>query len=301
MIIVSLSGGHSNQLFQYAVARNLAIKSKTELGIDLDRLSKRYDTEVAREYEIGVYNLKAAVINHADVHIESQNVIKRSIQHLLYRDKVYQYRTDVASFTDKSIKEHVPGQYSADILKPARAIYLEGEFQNEKYFKDIRPQLLEDLQYKTKPNKQNSELLKDIMSRDNTVSIHVRRGDYVDHPNASKFHVTTKLDYYGRAITLMARKLGKPYFYVFSDDPIWCKKNLYSKFPMHFVDINKNGSDDMRLMRSCQHNIMANSSFSWWGAWLNENPKKIIIAPKKWFGDSVLGADSIIPKDWIRL
>lgn len=301
MIVVSLQGGHSNQLFQYATARNLAIKSGTDLGIDLDRLSKRYETEVPRNYEIDVYNLKAKIIDHSDIHIASNNRVKRIAQHVLYGGNVYEYRTDVASFTDKRIKEHIPGQYRTDILKPAKSVYLEGEFQNENYFKDIRAQLLEDLQYKTKPNKKNNDLLEDITSRDNTVSVHIRRGDYVDHPNASKFHVTTGLDYYDKAIKLMAKKLGHPYFYVFSDDPSWCKKNLGSKFPMHYADINKKGSDDMRLMRSCQHNIMANSSFSWWGAWLNENPDKIVVAPKKWFGEAVLNTDSIVPKDWIRL
>ena len=134
----------------------------------------------------------------------------------------------------------------------------------------------------------------------NAVSLHVRRGDYLLAKNMSVLGVCG-LDYYKKAIEYVAKNVKNPYFFLFSDDIPWVEENLKINYPYEIVDINngKNSFYDLWLMKNCKHNIIANSSFSWWGAWLNENPNKIVVAPKKWM--NTIKKVEVCPKDWIRI
>jgi hypothetical protein len=177
---------------------------------------------------------------------------------------------------------------------------LNGYWQNEKHFKDIRNILIEDfdLKYKSK----NFLKISKIVSRPNSVGIHFRRGDYAERAKTNKYHGLVSLGYYKKAICLIGRKIKNPHFYIFSDDVDWVKKNFQSGKSTTYISgsCKLKNAEELALMCKCKHNIIANSSFSWWGAWLNNNPKKIVIAPKKWFG---VGVESrgIVPKNWIRI
>jgi hypothetical protein len=142
-------------------------------------------------------------------------------------------------------------------------------------------------------------LLKRVSSN-NSVSVHIRRGDYVSNPHASKFHGTKGLDYYEKAVERIAETVKNPELFVISDDIEWCKENLRLPYKTTHIDGNA-GFEDMHIMSHCAHNIIANSSFSWWAAWLNTNPDKVVIAPKKWFNDESINTEDVVPKTWIRL
>lgn len=162
-------------------------------------------------------------------------------------------------------------------------INLDGYFQSEKYFIDIKDELIKDFTFKYNFEK----------PFDNYIAIHVRRQDYVNQPN---YHPVCSLDYYNNALELVSKKIP---VVVFSDDILWCKGNIEAELYME----NTTNIQDLYLMTQATHNIIANSSFSWWGAWLNQNPDKIVIAPETWFGPAYSHyiMKDLIPNDWIKI
>jgi hypothetical protein len=141
------------------------------------------------------------------------------------------------------------------------------------------------------------------ISRVNSVSLHVRRGDYVANLKVAAIHGLCSKEYYASAIKFISKKVERPHFFVFSDDINWVENNFKINYPCTYINQNFSNEsyNDLRLMSLCQHNIIANSSFSWWGAWLNCNSEKIVIAPKKWFANSDKRCDDLIPEKWVRL
>jgi hypothetical protein len=147
----------------------------------------------------------------------------------------------------------------------------------------------------------NADIAEQI-GRVNAVSLHVRRGDYVKNPKTTATHGLCSLDYYHTAIRYIYETVEQPYFFIFSDDMAWVKEHLKIDAPCQYVDHNqgKESFNDMHLMSLCKHHIIANSSFSWWGAWLNSSPEKIVIAPNKWFANQNNIKD-LLPNDWVTL
>ena len=139
-----------------------------------------------------------------------------------------------------------------------------------------------------------------MISQTNSVSLHIRRGDYVSNQKTNQTHGTCDLDYYQRCITEIEKEVENPYFFVFSDEIEWVKENLKINHPAEYVDQNTGDKsyEDMRLMSQCKHNVIANSSFSWWGAWLNSYPDKIVFAPKRWFASDKHNTKDLIPEGW---
>ena len=137
----------------------------------------------------------------------------------------------------------------------------------------------------------------------NAVSLHVRRGDYAADPVVMAMHGVCSLDYYARAVEYVLERVSKPVFFLFSDDPDWVRDHLKVRGSMRVVDQNgpDSGSEDLRLMVQCKHHIIANSTFSWWGAWLNANPDKLVIAPKRWFADGSLNTSDLLPTNWVKM
>lgn len=182
--------------------------------------------------------------------------------------------------------------------------YVTGYWQSEKYFKGIENKIREDLQIRIEPSASNKVLLDKIRSA-NAVSLHIRRGNFVQIDFVNKVHGTCSMDYYQKAVDLISEKISNPVFYIFSDDIPWAKQYLSLNFETVFVDINdaKTDYEDMRLMSNCKHHILANSTFSWWGAWLNPSKEKIVVAPKIWFADEKLNSETadLIPEEWIRI
>lgn len=293
MIIVKLMGGLGNQMFQYATARRLAYRHKAELRLDLSAFDNMAEIDTPRHYELNCYKIigqpadksELAMVLPQDFHASTTFRIKRRLG------------------VDKRIRplgEQHKG-FNDIVLRARDNTYLLGWWQNENYFKDVRETILQEFQPK-KISSRTTQTLKKIESSP-SVSLHVRRGDYVTNKYANKNHGLAPIDYYRKAVDLINRKQKQARYFVFSDDVEWCKKNLPLGKDVVFIDWNsERPCEDIWLMQHCSHNITANSSFSWWGAWLNNNPEKIIIAPKNWFKDRSDNQETqIVPKDWLRL
>jgi hypothetical protein len=199
----------------------------------------------------------------------------------------------------KYVKER-NNYFNSEILSEQSNIILDGYWQSEEYFKDIRDIILDDLTLLSSPDKENKKMLKRI-NISNSVCLHVRRDDYVSNPLLQKFHGNLTQDYYKKAIGSICDRISDPEFFIFSDEPEWCKRNISTNRPHTYVDINgpDKAPEDLRLMSACKHFIIANSSFSWWAAWLAEKDGTIIIAPKRWYREKDEG--DIVPKRWLRI
>ena len=184
-------------------------------------------------------------------------------------------------------------------------VNLEGYFQSEKYFAHCKKLVLAQLELNYKHQNTVNELYSEINPNNlETIAIHVRRGDYVTNAGTNEYHGVLPLTYYENAIEVAnsSRKLlNQPLFVVFSDDIEWCKQYFKSELlNIHFME--QNGAViDLFLMAKCDHQIIANSSYSWWAAWINQNPDKIVIAPEYWFKGGPRNTDDLIPESWIRI
>ncbi len=288
MIIVKLIGGLGNQMFQYALGRHLALKNNTLLFLDISKLNQKFvrkssNTFTFRPYELYAFSIKAKIISKEKI------IFPRIIKNVLFKFFGINYIKEKDTYFDKKV-----------LFNNSKNICFEGYWQCENYFQDIKDIIKQDFKIKIKPNEQNKIMLKKIKTT-NSVCMHIRRGDYVTNTKTKKIHGLCSLGYYYNSIKKMKIKVKNPIFYVFSDDIDWAKNNLKIKDKIVFVDINTfdKAYEDLRLMSSCKHFIIANSSFSWWGAWLSSNKDKIVCAPKTWFR----GADEgdIVPKSWIRI
>lgn len=295
MIIVKLHGGLGNQMFQYAVGRKLSLLNKTELKLDLSFLLDRTPRPnfTYRDYNLNIFNL--------NIEFATQKEIKPFISYLDSRIKRKIYTYLFLGRNNKYIDEK---QFTCDpdILKLTGNLYLDGYWQTEKYFSDIKNILCNDFTIKIPQDKKNQEMTK-IIKNTNSVSLHIRRGDYIENKQIYNVHGICDLDYYYNCINLFLKKLKNPHFFIFSDDHQWAKENLKLDCPMIFIDHNdaSKNYEDLRLMSQCRHNIIANSTFSWWGAWLNQNHHKIVYAPQKWFSDSSRNTKDLISDQWIKL
>jgi hypothetical protein len=191
--------------------------------------------------------------------------------------------------------------FDSRILELSGTAYLNGYWQSEKYFMDAGDAIRSDFDLSCGPSPV-SERIAGSIANSQSVSIHVRRGDYVTNSAVGGYHGEQRLDYYLASIKHIAQNVRSPHFFVFSDDPVWCRTNLKLEHPVIYVDHNgpETAYEDMWLMSLCKHHVIANSSFSWWGAWLCRNPEKIVIAPKKWFVDESINTIDLVPDTWIR-
>lgn len=292
MIIAKLIGGLGNQMFQYAAGRRAAVANNTELKLDITG----YDNQVGitpRVYMLDIFNIHATVATKQEIKLFNNNS-KHRIQRNLYRIML-------SFFQRHYIRQKAPG-FTHEFLTIPDNSYIDGYWGSEKYFLDIADTIRKEFTLKNKPDKTNSELIRYI-NNCNSVSVHVRRSDYVKDKRTHDFHGVCGLDYYRKAATLVSKKMHHPVYFVFSDDPVWCKTNLRLNYPITYVTHNLETKDyeDMKLMSMCKHNIIANSSFSWWGAWLNKNPNKIVIAPKKWFNSKSISTRDLIPNSWLQI
>lgn len=192
--------------------------------------------------------------------------------------------------------------YDENLLnKKYKKIFYIGYWQSELYFKEEESKIRQVYSFPELKDLKNKKVLSMIEKKE-SVSIHIRRGDYLNVPELNGL---APIEYYKRAITYIRERVENPIFLIFSNDIEWCKQNFnFLENQVIYVDwnIKENSYKDMQLMSLCQHNIIPNSSFSWWGAWLNKNPKKIVIGPEKWFTDnSGLNYEDIIPKSWIKI
>ncbi len=285
MITSRIFGGLGNQLFQYAAGRALALVGNDQLQLD---------TRLVPEAQHGAYALKHFNIAAAPASSDQLPPSKdKPVRYGLWRK---------FGRSPRFLREKGLG-FDPTVLEQRGDVYLHGYWQSEKYFAACADQLREDLIITTPPSAENETWLHDIKNVP-SVSLHLRRGDYLSAASGGASTATCDEAYYQRALDQIVSETGiDPVVFVFSDDPNWALENLRFSFETRFA--GHNGADkhyeDIRLISACQHNIIANSTFSWWGGWLNANPEKRVIAPKKWFKtDEDLNPD-IIPADWIRV
>lgn len=285
MIYTRIRGGLGNQIFQYCVGRALADRLGVELGLDV----REYNENSPFEMGLHRFKLRAeynppGLIKHKD-------------------DGKFPFVLDRILGRQKHVYKEAHLGYDKAIWSLADGAYLKGYWQSEKYFVESRTQILTDLEITTAPSEMNSKVLHQIDGC-LAVSLHIRRGDYVTNSAYNAAHGTCDLAYYERAVDYLKETLGKDFVvFAFSDDPDWVAENL--KLPVDVEYMRHNSSEknyeDLRLMSRCKHHIVANSSFSWWGAWLNQSPDKIVMAPQRWYMDSKTKNPDILPPEWVTI
>jgi hypothetical protein len=292
MIIVRLMGGLGNQMFQYAFGRQLSILRKTSLKLDISLLEDKTANHTQRQFELGIFNLGDIIAPKEEVDkflSINTNKLKR-IVHSKFPILLPYY----------SIRENGHGFDPKMLLSPENTL-LTGYWQSEKYFSEISGMIKKDFSLPEIVN-EKAKLLASKISSCNSVGVHIRRGDYISNPETNKFHGTCGIEYYSAAIQHLSSTVTNPEFFIFSDDINWLEQNMFSDKKYTYVtDDNSNAPLDMHLMSLCNHNIIANSSFSWWAAWLNTNPNKMVIGPKNWVNDTSVNTSDVIPENWIKL
>lgn len=297
MIVVQLLGGLGNQMFQYALGRQLALKNSAELKLDISEFA---------EYKLHAYGLNNFNISQNFASPQEIKTLKYGANNPIitlaekYLNKIAFRIMKKSVFKRATFIEEQDFAFSTDILDLTGEIYLKGYWQSEKYFQEIKKTIYQDFAITVSPDAENSALISEIKSCC-AVSLHVRRGDYITNPTSNKLYTCCSPTYYNNALKRIKKNYPEAKFFIFSDDPDWAESNLSianSKI-VRCNNADKNYAD-LRLMSLCKHNIIANSTFSWWGAWLNQNADKIVIAPQKWFNDDKNTAD-LIPENWIRI
>ncbi len=266
MIQVQIKGGLGNQMFQYTYGRNLELSDKKVL------------------FDISFFNVTSSLNDTArDYKLNKYNLITKSL-----------FSSKKNKFTNLIIK-----------IKRKIGFKVEEFYQSEKYFKDIENIIREEFTLKNPLKAETKKWEERIAQPPISVSIHIRRGDYVQNQSTNAYHGTCNMDYYKNAIKFIKNKINSDFeIFIFSDDINWARENLKFPYKMYFVSNPEiPDCEEMYLMSLCKHNIIANSSFSWWGAWLNKNNNKIVVAPKKWFNNPKANkeAKDIVPKEWFKI
>lgn len=273
MITVNIKGGLGNQMFQYACARALSLRNEDRL-----RLARSdYQGDVNREFSLLAFNINSEVVNTNSIpfYLKLINRVRQKLTRNFYVN------------------------FQPEVLKKKGNVYLDGYFQSEKYFTDFAEVIREDFELNGGLEGAAAIAAAQIQRDSHAVSLHVRRGDYVTHPDFGG--IVTK-EYYKRAIARITKEIPKAHLYIFSDEIDWCRENLRNTDKLTFVSQSDfKDYEELTLMSLCQHHIIANSSFSWWGAWLGKNESKIVIAPTRWANQNENWYNDIIPEKWIQI
>lgn len=290
MKIIRICGGFGNQLFQYAFF--LAIKDKFNETVKLD-----------------AFDMESYALHNG---FELERIFKLNADYCTIAEKKqFQGTKNIFTKLTKELRKHIPFLDTSYIKEKKHHhftfqpknfgtvgtdIYYRGPWQSPQYFDNVEHVLREKLIFPEFLDSKSIALCEDIQDQE-SVAVHIRRGDYLKHKALGGI---CDLPYYKNAIDKIETLVGNPLYVVFSDDITWCKENINVK-NTRFVDWNsgEQSFQDMHLMSLCKHNIIANSSFSWWGAWLNANPNKIVVAPNKWI--NYTDASGILPKQWLQV
>ena len=304
MVITRLKGGLGNQMFQYACGRALALRNNDSVKIDISGYTSRNGIDTPRLYALGPFNIHADIATPDEV-------------------RAFRYRYGIFSKANRFIGEKVFRQFhisfNPKIIHKTGDVYLDGFWQSEKYFLDKQEVIRTDLSLKQSLTSAAQKIADMIDAAPVSISLHVRRGDYVKDRATNLYWGTCSPEYYDTAIKIMIEKVAKtaaaPIFFIFSDDIEWVKTAIAIPYKTVYVSdtsvTTAAGSktqgatipdfNELILMSKCSHNITANSSFSWWGAWLNRNPEKIVISPQRWNATDERNYRHITPPSWIRI
>ncbi len=274
-IKLKLTGGLGNQMFQFAAGFSIAKRKNVDLNLDLSWYNRR---NIHNGFELEhVFNIFKRVN-----FINNPFSLKQFLSKIDFTYKVY----DEPHF-----------HYTSEITSIPNHCFLRGYWQSENYFNEYTEEIKKIFRFDKILDEENTIIANDILEN-KSVSLHIRRGDFLLKKNHN--HCVDLTKYYSEAIDQISKNFNKPKFFIFTDDPEWVTKNfsIISNFKVVNANKNINSFIDMYLMSLCKGNIIANSSFSWWGAWLNNNKDKIIFAPKKWFNDKSIKTNSLFLKTW---
>ena len=279
-IRIKLTGGLGNQMFQFATGFAIAKNNNVRLSLDLSYINRR---QLFNGFELeNIFNIYSKV-----------SFLNRPLSFKSVNFKEILNKVDVTFYNFKEPHFH----YDPGILDIPKHSFLDGYWQSELYFRDYAKEIKEIFNFSDKLNEQNHLISNDI-NNNNSISIHIRRGDFLLKQNNN--HYIDLKEYYLKAINESSKFFKNPKYFIFSDDPSWVTDNFVLNHPYIVVDANHGSKSflDMYLMSLCTSNIIANSSFSWWSAWLNNNEDKIVYAPKDWFNDKSICTDHLIPNSW---
>jgi Glycosyl transferase family 11 len=290
-ILVRIEAGLGNQLFQYAAGKSLAQRVGAELLLDVSS----YETDRLRSYQLANLNISARLAGRFRCRWENQ----------MRRKTFAPVRWPLRLAGSRLVFRHVPDLqqgFDGRLAKMDGNIFLTGYWQSERYFADIREVLLKEFTFKDEPDAVNRQMLARIAAA-KAVCVHVRRGDFVTTDIGRRRHGVCGMDYYQTAFRWLQGRFSGLEFFIFSDDPQWVAAHFPHDESTTIVAHNagRNDAEDLRLMMHCRHFIVANSTFSWWAAWLGRAAEKIIIAPQRWYVSDELSEQDLVPESWIRL
>ncbi|TYP97351.1 glycosyl transferase family 11 [Tenacibaculum adriaticum] len=288
MIYSSIHGGLGNQMFQYALGLSISLKTNSEFKFDLHKMNN-YNL---RDFSLNKFNISAK---------KCEDYISEKYKSNKYKEALEKKINKFGLYTGNKFYEKKEFCYDQSVFSNKKA-YFKGYWQSFKYFESIRDIILKEFSLKDDLSEENLSILNKIENSDNSVSIHIRRGDYINNAKNNKIYNVIGLDYYEKAINEINNNFEKPYFFVFSDDIEWVDKNLNISGRVIYVSSDKTNKaeEELILMSKCNHNIIANSTFSWWGAWLNNNEDKLVIAPKIWM-KGIKSSKDLIPNTWLKI
>ena len=294
-VIVQILGGLGNQMFQYALGRAISQRTGAPLVLDTNVIEHAHQ-ETPRSYDLDIFRMQPTFATRADVaryHSYGAGLAGKIA-----------YRLRGASGASEILRQY-RFEYQPDILDLRPPIYITGYWQSYHYFADIEDLLRRDFTFRDELPPAAADYARAI-ARPGAVSVHVRRGDYTEPRNAI-FIGPSSIDYYRRAVARVRECVELPIFFIFSDDLAWCRANFdWLGGAARFVEYTtppgfKRHASDLQLMTRAEYFITANSTFSWWAAWLAGGRAKLVIAPKEWFKDPRLSADDLVPSNWERL
>lgn len=298
MVTVYLRGGLGNQMFQYAVALALAKKNNTDVFFDTTFLNDRFPRRqfAYRDYALEVFELEQ---RFTQLSLLSKKMPIPGFWMGL--DLVFMTARNAFGI-QKIMRETHEHEFDPAVANASGNLLLWGRWQNEKYFEAVEFDLRAAFRFRDPLSGVAKEIAQEIAAA-TSVSLHVRRGDYASFKGVEALHGKTNLDYYQDVVKYFSAHVKNPHFFIFSDDVAWCKEHLHIDAPATYVPPQAAGPHDsshLRLMALCNHHVIVNSTFSWWGAWLDPRPEKIVVAPKRWYADREEQPD-IIPAGWIRV
>lgn len=292
-IIAQLQGGLGNQLFQYATARALAHERQIALLLDHSWFAKTYDDVTPRELLLSSLNTKGALIVFKP-QLKKPKLIRRVLQ------KLWPINPYIYSETS-------PYQYDPRLLKASafksQSLYLMGYWQSYRYFESIKKILQTEIRPVASLDPHYQKYLA-LIKTTNSAMVHVRRGDYVHLESAAKVHGFIGLKYYQQGMNILLENNPNIHFFVFSDDLDWAKQNLSHQDRVTFIESLENDDaviQELELMTYCQHHLIANSSLSWWAAWLAKNEGNLVICPSNWTNDLAMNWNDLLPTHWHRI
>lgn len=293
MIIAEIVGGLANQMVIYAAARALAERNKDILKLDLTALRK----DAIRTFELD--RLATAPKLATDEEIA---FVKRKLANPV-ADRAREKLIGVLGIRRPHIYREPDVGFDENFFRLSGDVHIKGNFISRRYFEGIEALLRREFRLKGDMSSRSSDY--EVTLREgSSVGIHVRRGDYVSNEHTRRFHGVIGVEYYRAAMKVIEDAVSDPVYHVFSDDPDWARENLKGRRSLRFVDPadRAHSHEDMHLMSRCRHNIIGNSGFGYWGAWLNPNPMKIVIAPRRWFADDHFNRIfDLLPPEWTRI